>query len=52
MTARLRRLMQEQRADVGRDRVEAAGVDDPGSAGTRLGVGGGSIASSMNNTSL
>ena len=40
MTARLRRLVQEQRADVGRDRVEAAGVDDPGAAGPRLGVGG------------
>ena len=40
MTAGLRRLVQEQRADVGWDRVEAAGVDDPGAAGPRRGVGG------------
>ena len=40
MTARLGLLVQEQRADVGWDRVEAAGVDDPRPAGLSRGVRG------------
>jgi hypothetical protein len=39
MAACLRRLVQEQHPEIGRDRVEAAGVHDPGAAGPRRGVG-------------
>jgi hypothetical protein len=46
----LRRLVQEQDPEVGRDRVEAAGVDDP-RPDSRAGPSKRSIASCMNSTS-